>query len=197
MLLQFQRKLAKCTFLTYGKARVWFYRLMSEHNLPVGVLVQPALVIGAGKVKLESGVKIGYWPSPHFLSTVAHIEVRSKSSTISIGEETYINNGFVAIAEKCNIQIGRKCLIGTRCEIFDSDFHALSAKERRRRSPHCCRDVVIGDEVFIGSNVRILKGVTIGGGAVIANSAVVTKDIPSNCVAAGIPAKVIRRQLSQ
>ena len=115
---------------------------------------------------------------------------------ISIGEKTHINNGFVAIAEKCMIQIGRSCLIGTRCEIYDSDFHALSAQERQAKSAHSCQDVVIGDEVFIGSNVRILKGVTIGSRATIANSAVVTRDIPENCVAAGIPARVVR-QLSQ
>jgi acetyltransferase-like isoleucine patch superfamily enzyme len=57
---------------------------------------------------------------------------------------------------------------------------------------HKCYDVEIGDRVFMGSNVRVLKGVTIGTGAVIANSAVVTRDIPANCVAAGVPAKVIR-----
>jgi maltose O-acetyltransferase len=59
--------------------------------------------------------------------------------------------------------------------------------------PHSCQDVVIEDRVFIGSNVKILKGVTIGSGSVIANSTVVTRDIPANCIAAGIPAKVIRQ----
>ncbi len=196
MFRKLQRNLARCILLTYGTTRICLYKLLSEHNLRWGVLVQPALVIGAGTVKIETGVKIGYWPSPHFLSTIAHIEVRSKTSTISIGEKTHINNGFVAIAEKCHIQIGKNCLIGTRCEIYDSDFHALSAKERRAETPHSCQDVAIGDDVFIGSNVRILKGVTIGAGAVIANSAVVTRDLPANCVAAGIPARVVR-QLSQ
>jgi acetyltransferase-like isoleucine patch superfamily enzyme len=196
MLCKLRKKLARFTLLIYGKARVCLYILLSDHRLPRGALVQPALVIGVGKVETESGSRIGCWPSPHFLSTVAHIEVRSKSSIIRIGENTLINNGFVAIAEKCVIQIGRNCLIGTRCEIYDSDFHALSAKERLAKEPHSCQSVTIGDDVFVGSNVRILKGVTIGSGSVIANSAVVTRSIPSNCVAAGIPARVVR-QLSQ
>ena len=47
-----------------------------------------------------------------------------------------------------------------------------------------------------GMNVTILKGVHIGTGAVIAAGAVVTKDIPAGCLAAGVPAKVIRENIS-
>jgi maltose O-acetyltransferase len=179
----------------YSKARVLFYGLLSQHNLKKGgaVLIQPALAIGSGRIILENGVKIGYWPSPHFLSTVCHIEARGQSSIIRIGRQTQINNGFVAIAENCTIKIGENCFIGTRCEIYDSDFHSLSVEDRISGSRHSCQDVLIGDNVFIGSNARILKGVTIGPGSVIANSAVVTKDIPMNCVAAGVPARVIRQ----
>jgi maltose O-acetyltransferase len=157
------------------------------------VLVQPVLAIGAGTIIIKDGVKLGYWPSPHFISTVCHIEARGQSSKISIGEQTRINNGFVAIAEKCTIKIGRECLIGTRCEIYDSDFHPIGVEDRIKAIPSSCQDVVIEDNVFIGSNVRILKGVTISSGSVIANSAVVTRDIPANCVAAGVPARVVRQ----
>ena len=44
-----------------------------------------------------------------------------------------------------------------------------------------------------GDNVVILPGVTIGNGCVIGSNAVVTKDLPDNCIAVGIPAKVIKR----
>ena len=43
------------------------------------------------------------------------------------------------------------------------------------------------------SNVTVLPGVTIGEGSVIAAGAVVTKDVPANMIAAGVPAKVIRK----
>jgi len=46
--------------------------------------------------------------------------------------------------------------------------------------------------VWIGSGAIITKGVTIGDGAVIAAGAVVTKDVPENTVAGGVPAKVIK-----
>ena len=55
------------------------------------------------------------------------------------------------------------------------------------------KKVVVGQNVFLGSNVVILKGVTIGDNSVIANCSVVTKSIPENVIAAGVPAKVIRR----
>ena len=51
----------------------------------------------------------------------------------------------------------------------------------------------IGKNVWIGANATILAGVTIGDDTVIAAGAVVTKDVPGNTVAGGVPAKVIKR----
>ena len=53
--------------------------------------------------------------------------------------------------------------------------------------------VVIADDVWVGANAVILPGVTIGRHAVVAAGAVVTKDVPENCVVAGVPAKIISR----
>lgn len=52
--------------------------------------------------------------------------------------------------------------------------------------------VTIGDHVWIGSNVTILPGVTIGENSVIGAGSVVTKDIPANVVATGVPCRVMR-----
>lgn len=60
--------------------------------------------------------------------------------------------------------------------------------------PHETLGITIGDDVWIGANAVILDGVTIGSGAVIAAGAVVTKDIPDLAIAAGVPAKVVRRR---
>lgn len=52
--------------------------------------------------------------------------------------------------------------------------------------------IVLGNNVFVGNNVIFLPGVTVGDNVVIGAGAVVTKDIPSNSVAAGVPARVIK-----
>jgi maltose O-acetyltransferase len=185
--------LGKLLFRLYSKARIIFFQLLSNQK-PDGSLerVQAVQVMGAGKIKVQGRVSLGYFPSPHFFSTYGYLEARGKESTIVIGNNTKINNGFVAIAENSSISIGESCLIGTNVEIYDSDFHTLSASERLSGKPHLSKPVLIGNNVFIGSNVRIMKGVNIGNGAVIGNSSLVTKDIPENCLASGVPATVIR-----
>ncbi|MDE6059993.1 MAG: hypothetical protein K2G31_00775, partial [Clostridia bacterium] len=54
------------------------------------------------------------------------------------------------------------------------------------------RPVTICDKVWVAADVTICGGATIGEGSVIAAGSVVTKDIPPNCLAGGVPCKVIR-----
>ena len=55
------------------------------------------------------------------------------------------------------------------------------------------RPIVIGDGCWIGANVTVLPGVTIGRGSVIGAGSVVNKDIPPDCLAVGVPCRVIRK----
>ena len=189
----FRRVLARSLLRSIQRLRVVGYRLLSSLDID-GRLVryQPVLAIGDGRVEVEGKVRVGVFPSPQFLSSYAHVEARYAGSRIVIGDETWISNGFSAIAEYSSIKIGRRCLIGSNVEIVDSDFHGLAVKDRYRSDPSWCRPVRIGDDVFIGAGVRILKGVTIGDGAVVAAGAIVTGDVPPLGVVGGNPARVIR-----
>lgn len=60
--------------------------------------------------------------------------------------------------------------------------------------PASAKPVRIGQNVLVGANAVVLEGVQIGDQAVIAAGAVVTKDVPANCVVAGVPAKVIKKR---
>ena len=153
---------------------------------------QPLQLVGAGMIKFGNNVSIGVFPSPLFFSSYAYIEARCSTTIISIEENTWINNNFCAVAHHTSITIGKNCLIGINVEIYDSDFHALKASERRIFKPEWARPVIIGNNVFIGSNAKIMKGVTVGNGAVVANDALVIVDVPSNTLVGGVHAKIIR-----
>lgn len=95
------------------------------------------------------------------------------------------------------IQIGDRILTGKWVTITDNS-HGTTEKENLQldpmKRPICSKGpVIIGNDVWIGDKATILAGVTIGDGAVIAANAVVTKDVPAYCVAAGNPAKIIKR----
>lgn len=111
-----------------------------------------------------------------------------KGAKLSLGSG-YINR-FCKIRCYSSITIGRNVAISDNFTIWDSDAHSIVGKEDSMTLP-----IVIGDRVWIGANVTVLKGVTIGDGAVIAAGSVVNKDIPAYCMAAGVPAKVIKNNI--
>jgi len=90
-----------------------------------------------------------------------------------------------------SITIGDGVAISENVSIRDSDNHSFNQSNKKSTRP-----IVIGNHVWIGMNVTILKGVSIGDGAVVAAGSVVTKDIPANSLAGGVPAKVIKTGIS-
>jgi maltose O-acetyltransferase len=112
---------------------------------------------------------------------------------ISIGDRTVIGyNCFLDGAG--GVSIGEDCLIGQNVSIFTAN-HKFDRKDILiREQGYIRKAVIIGNDVWIGANVIILSGVTIGKGSVIGAGAVVTKDIPLYSIAAGVPAKVIKKR---
>lgn len=110
---------------------------------------------------------------------------------IKIGNNVGISNACLYAAEE--IEIGDNVLIGGDTCIYDTDFHSLDVGERKVKSETVKTSPVrIEDNVFIGAHSIILKGVTIGQNSIVAAGSVVTKDVPSNQVWGGNPAKLIR-----
>lgn len=115
----------------------------------------------------NKGVEVGY--DTHIDPKTTSIDV-SRPSLVSIGSNCYMNSGFTILTHdwvtKVFIQSGR-------------DFLPSSGR------------VTIGNNVSFGRNVMVLKGVTIGDNCFVGAGSIVTKSIPPNSIAAGIPCKVI------
>ncbi|MFV0364602.1 MAG: sugar O-acetyltransferase [Suipraeoptans sp.] len=108
---------------------------------------------------------------------------------IHVGEG-FLTNYNVTILDIAYVHIGDYCMIGPNT-IITTVGHPMSPESRRKKMANSS-PIKIGDDVWIGGNCTILPGVTIGNNVIVAAGAVVTKDVPDNCVVAGIPAKKIR-----
>lgn len=106
---------------------------------------------------------------------------------ITIGKNVFINSG-CHFQDQGGITIGDGVLIGHNVVLATLN-HDFSPKKRSTLHP---APIVIGENVWIGSNATIVPGVTIGNGSIIAAGAVVTKNVPENVVAGGVPAKIIK-----
>ena len=112
---------------------------------------------------------------------------------IRIGEGTFLNVG-VMIAATELVEIGSHCMFANNCFVTDGN-HRFDDPERPVAwqgftSKGATR---IGDNVWCGANVVVTSGVTIGERCVIGANSVVTEDLPAFSIAAGAPAKVLRR----
>lgn len=107
---------------------------------------------------------------------------------ITVGKHVFINMG-CKFQDQGGITIEDGALIGHNVVLatLNHDFHPAARQDLIPKPIH------IGKNAWIGANAVILPGVTVGDGAIVAAGAVVTRDIPQNTVAAGVPAKIIRK----
>jgi maltose O-acetyltransferase len=109
---------------------------------------------------------------------------------ISVGKRFFANFNFTVLDEAL-VTIGDDCFIGPNVGIYTA-CHSTDPVERNSRREWAL-PVTIGDNVWIGGSVTILAGVTIGDNVTIGAGSVVTRDIPSDCVAVGNPCRPIKR----
>ncbi len=152
-------------------------------NRPRRLRVEPMRLIRQGRgTRLVLGDGVGFFRGNRLV-------LQADGAELSIGEGTYLNWGCTVVARQ-RVEIGQWCAIAWNVSIMDSDFHRLDG------AGPTTVPVRIGNFVWIGANVTILKGVTVGDGAVIAAGALVTEDVPAAALVAGVPARVVRTDVT-
>lgn len=101
---------------------------------------------------------------------------------LKMGKNIFLNNNVSITCLDC-IELGEGCTIANNVVIVDHDHNEGGFETK---------PIKIGRNVWIGANAVILKGVNIGDNAIVAAGSIVTKDIESNTLVAGVPAKVLK-----
>lgn len=120
----------------------------------------------------------------------------SAGASVTIGRGSGFNGRVrLLLHEARSITIGEECLFGGNVDVTVSDMHSIfdCATNERINSP---ADVTIGDRVWVGEGALLLKGTQIAHDSVIGARSVVTKPVPSHCIAAGNPARVVRQGIT-
>jgi maltose O-acetyltransferase len=124
----------------------------------------------------------GLWLQPPFYCDYG--------TNMKLGEKVFFNFNCVVL-DVMQVKIGSRTMFGPAVQIYTAT-HPIDHKERAS-GLEFAKPVTIGEDVWIGGAAVICPGVTIGDRSIIGAGSVVTKDIPSDVIAAGNPCKVIRK----
>ena len=113
---------------------------------------------------------------------------------ISVGDSFYSNHNLI-ITDGAQVSFGDNVFIAPNC-CFTTAEHAIDPVQRKA-GMEIAKPITVGNNVWIGAGSTILAGVTIGDNTVIGAGSVVTKSIPGNVVAVGVPCRVMRNITEQ
>lgn len=177
----------------------------SGKPIPVKVSAKRAKVVAKGNLIIESWQN-GSTPISIFLGENSLLKLEGEFiigqgvkilvepyATLQLGGKSLSSGSGITcdtmIMVLKSVEIGKDVIIAWGVYITDSDWHTIIGSEM-------VAPVVIGDHVWISHDVSILKGSSIGQGSIIGAKSLVIGNIPENCLAAGVPARVINHNIS-
>ncbi|MDN5583152.1 MULTISPECIES: sugar O-acetyltransferase [unclassified Corynebacterium] len=111
-------------------------------------------------------------------------------TNVHLGDDVFINVD-ATILDVCPVRIGDHCQIGPGAQ-FLTPLHPLEDHELRATGWEYGAPITLGRNVWFGGRVTVCAGVTIGDNVVVGAGSVVTRDLPSDVLAVGTPATVVR-----
>jgi acetyltransferase-like isoleucine patch superfamily enzyme len=187
--LTFLRFARRNNMLTPGYAyllvRLAWLKLRFRGRLKVDgiAFVCPNVTFEIGR---NATLRLGRW------SWVGHgSKIRVHEGSVSIGAKTVLGQECTISAFQ-HVAIGRECIVADRVMLIDFDHGVVEVERPIRHQGIYKRDVKVGNNVWMGYGACVLRGCTIGDNVVLGTYAVVTKDIPDDAVAAGVPARIVR-----
>lgn len=181
----------------HGKRIDLLYKFQTSSKLDLSVKIFPEATID----NLSN--------DPNLIKVGANSVIRGQllifahAGEIKIGKGCYLGEGS-RVWSAASIRIGDRVLISHNVNIHDTDSHPINSSLREQHFMEIMsvghpktnpgiisKPIVIENDVWIGLNSVILKGVRIGEKSIIGAGSVITKDVPSSCIVAGNPAKVI------
>jgi acetyltransferase-like isoleucine patch superfamily enzyme len=157
----------------------WRGRLQTDGLCFIG----PGVTFEIGR---DARVRLGRW------CWIGHgSKIRAHEGEVVIGAKTVIGQE-CTISSFQHVSIGRECIVADRVMLIDFDHGVVEVERPIRDQGIYKRDVRVGHNVWVGYGACFLRGAVVGDNAVIGTYTVVTRDVPANAVAAGVPVKVLR-----
>lgn len=205
IIIKVRRKIKKMLLLFNETNEEKKIRIDYEYLINHGIDTEPGFVTLLGlpliekhpssKIKIHKGVVL-VSDSKYNVAGINHpviLSTLAKDAFIELREGCGLSGSSIICVKK--IEIGKYTMLGVNTNVYDTDFHALNAENRRNQESieeANSEPILIGNDVWIGANSTVLKGVVIGNGSVVGAHSLVNKSIGDNEFHAGVPARLIK-----
>jgi acetyltransferase-like isoleucine patch superfamily enzyme len=171
-----------------------FFDIRGDHN---SIVIKPGAILNGVRFHIRGSSHLVFIGSNCQFRNGGVIWFEDSDCHLTIDDGTWIEEANIALTELgSSIEIGKDCLIAYDVDIRCGDSHSIIDLSTGKRINKPSKGITIGDHVWLATHVNVLKGVTIGPNSVVGIGSVVTRDIPPNSMAAGVPAEVIRGNIT-